>query len=233
MRAGTKAFIVALIILSVPFSSPVFSHSLELNEAKRTDNICAIKYGFGGKYENINIDRNIVSDLIACKNVYEQIKILSSYGIISNEECIILKMMPAIFSIVSYGIIFPPVPLPLVLLLYGYIFHLFPAMIFLLSIVLKIINFLFPPPLPKISTGFYLPIVLAENYLHIITKEENVKDTYFGPLGLLVFGFIGWIIYIPFIIFTDFAFEIFGIPIPIPFGVIICIGASLSLRLIW
>jgi len=175
---------------------------------------------------------SLYTDLSKASTIPQQFDLLKKYNIIPQNATLPEVNSsagyggPYLFSFFSYGLNLFPIPLPLLLAFYGYVFHLIPLMIFTLSPLFKLVNLITPPPFPEISTGYVFLNFMSEYRIHIISPGENYEDEGFGSTTLSAYGFVGWKIFIPIVFDTGMYLEIFNIDIPIPLSLMICIGAA-------
>ncbi len=226
--------ILIVILLCGNFLFPIANtskgsfHELHVNEKHQYNAItCTL---------NESKAKSLYYGLLNASTIEEQFTILKRYGLIP-ENASLPKITspsykgPYLFSLISVGLALPPLSLTIAMIIYGYIFHLFPLSIILINILFKLINLITPPPLPEISTGY---IFLEEGFYKFMVETPTYNYSYdswgyMGAIELVSYGFVGWKIFIPVDIFTGFELEIFGIPIPIPISITILIGASLYL----
>jgi len=176
---------------------------------------------------------SLYTDLSKASTIPQQFDLLKKYNIIPQNATLPEVNSsagyggPYLFSFFSFGIGLPPIPLPVILAYYGYVLHPLPLILFMLAPMLKLVNLVIPPPFPEISTGYIYTSDFSKYYTHIISPKDNHEEKGFGATTLLVFGFIGWKIYIPLVFNTGVELEIFNnIYIPIPLALTIFIGAA-------
>lgn len=137
------------------FISIILLSNCSLTFSKK--NYFSIKiYGFPA-WKNKNIEEKEL------KNLEDKTRTLKKFGILPND---FYMEGPASIFCISYGLNLPAIPLVLILLLYGYIFHLFPLFIFFLQSIFTLIN-IFTPPLPSLSTGMAILTFLGKNFVKI------------------------------------------------------------------